>query len=160
MFRFKLESLLNHRKYLEDARQKELASVNRLLQKEKNRLLEFQRKEKVCRERLVNKQKEPHSPSEILICRNYLVKISTEIENQKQVILKVQEEQDLKRQGLVAAMKKRKTLDKLKDKAFRQYMKKELKKEQDFMNEVAGNRFHRKKDSLNGEPGQAGKNRK
>ncbi|MEJ2099664.1 MAG: hypothetical protein P8X68_06770 [Desulfobacterales bacterium] len=48
----------------------------------------------------------------------------------------------LKREELIAAMKKRKALEKLKAKGWQAHQQKQLKKERDFMDEVAGRQFH------------------
>jgi flagellar export protein FliJ len=49
---------------------------------------------------------------------------------------------NLKRQDLIQAMKNRKTLEKLQEKGFQAHQQKMLKKERDFMDEVAGNQFN------------------
>ena len=145
MFRFKLESLLNHRKYIEDVVQKELASIGRLVEAEKNRLKKYKENEKNSQTMLVALQQESHTPNEVIIYQKFLIKIAAEINQQEKILKNVQKEYDLKQLELIKAVKKRKTLDKLKDKAFKKYIQNELKKERDIMNEVAGNQFHRKK---------------
>ena len=60
---------------------------------------------------------------------------------QHQKALEAERNFNLKRQDLIAAMKNRQTLDRLKEKGRHTYQQEQLKKERNFMDEVAGFQF-------------------
>jgi len=64
--------------------------------------------------------------------------------NKKRCLKEIEKEYDIKRSELIEAMKKRKTLDRLKEKEMKAFNYSEMKVEQDMMNEVAANQFIRK----------------
>jgi flagellar FliJ protein len=70
--------------------------------------------------------------------------LSRDIEKQEERVLDVEKRFDEKREDLIEAIKKRKVIEKLKEKSFKLYQQEITKKEQDFMNEVAINQFNRK----------------
>lgn len=148
MYKFSLQSLLNHRKHIEENLDKELGRIKRAVNNEKRRL-ESIRKEKIkCREELQKKQGDGKKVNEIILCLNYLDKLSKDIDKQKRCVRDVEKEYDIKRSELIEAMKKRKTLDRLKEKEMKAFNYSEMKVEQDIMNEVAANRFIRKTSQL------------
>jgi flagellar FliJ protein len=66
------------------------------------------------------------------------------MEAQRQNVLEAERDFNLKRQDLIAAMKKRKTLDRLKEKGLQAYEQEQFKKERSFMDEVASRQFNQK----------------
>jgi flagellar FliJ protein len=144
MYKFSLQSLLNHRKHIEENLDKELGRIKRVVNNEKRRL-ENVRKEKIkCREDLQKKQGDGKKVNEIILYFNYLDKLSKDIDKQKRCLKDVEKKYDIKRGELIEAMKKRKTLERLKEKEMKAFNYSEMKVEQDIMNEVAANRFIRK----------------
>ena len=71
----------------------------------------------------------------------FIEQLSKDIEKQKKNILELENDVEQKRQDLVGATKKKKTLEKLKDKGLKTYKQEMTKNEQEFLNEVAVNRF-------------------
>ncbi|MBW2442725.1 MAG: flagellar FliJ family protein, partial [Deltaproteobacteria bacterium] len=61
-----------------------------------------------------------------------------------QKVLSAERDFSRKRQELVAAVKKRKILDRLKEKGLQAYAQEQLKKERSMMDEVAAQRFGQK----------------
>ena len=144
MYKFSLQSLLNHRKHIEEDLEKEMGRINRAVNNEKRRL-ENIRKEKIkCREELQEKQSDGKKVNEIILHFNYLDKLSKDIDKQKRCLKDVEKEYDIKRSELIEAMKKRKTLERLKEKEIKAFNYSEMKVETNIMNEVAANRFIRK----------------
>ncbi len=146
MYKFSLQSLLNQRKHIEENLEKELSRMKRAVNIEK-RKLESITKEKInCQQKLHQKQDDAKKINEIILCFNYLDKLSKDIDKQKRCLKEIEKEYEIKRSELIEAMKKRKTLDRLKEKEMKAFNYSEMKVEQDMMNEVAANQFIRKTD--------------
>jgi flagellar FliJ protein len=144
MYRFNLEPLLNHRRYLEDLLQKELADLKIRLDTEKDKLWALRQKKRKTVLQLQEKQTDGRPASEIKLYVDFVEQLLKEMEAQRQKILEAERFFNLKRQDLVAAMKKRKILDRLKEKGLQAYEQEQLKKERNLMDEVAGRQFNPK----------------
>ncbi|MBW2252341.1 MAG: flagellar export protein FliJ [Deltaproteobacteria bacterium] len=144
MYKFSLQSLLNHRKHIEENLDKELGRIKRAVNNEKRRLENIKTEKLKCTKELPKKQGDGKKVNEIILCFNYLDKLSKDIDKQKRCLNDVEKEYDIKRNELIEAMKKRKTLEQLKEKDMKAFNYSKMKVEQDIMNEVAANRFIRK----------------
>ena len=142
MYTFKLEPLLNHRRYREEVLQKELADLKKHLAEEKEKLRGLRTRKRKFLLQLQNKQKAGRSASEIKLYLNFIEHLSKKVAIQNQRVQSAEQGFNLKRKDLIQAMKKRKILDKLKEKGQQAYQQEWLKKERDFMDEVAGNQFN------------------
>jgi flagellar FliJ protein len=142
MYRFNLEPLLNHRRYQEEILQKELAGLKIRLAAEKDKLRVLKKKKRQYLGQLQLKQQSGRPVSEIRLYLHFVDHLSKEMNAQNQRVLRAEKGFNLKRQDLIEAMKKRKTLEKLQEKGFQAHQQKMLKKERDFMDEVAGNQFN------------------
>jgi len=144
MYRFNLEPLLNHRRYQEEVFQKELAGLKIRLTAEKDKLWVLRQKKRKYIQQLQEKQTEGCPASEIKLFVDFVDQLSKEMEAQRQNVLEAERDFNLKRQDLIAAMKKRKTLDRLKEKGLQAYEQEQFKKERSFMDEVASRQFNQK----------------
>jgi flagellar FliJ protein len=144
MYQFNLEPLLNHRRYQEEVLQKELAVLKIRLVAEKEKLGILRQKKRKYLLQLQKKQSEGCPASEIKLYVDFVDQLAKETEAQKQNVLKAERHFNLKRQDLIAAMKKRKILDRLNEKRLQAYEQEQLKKERNFMDEVASHQFHQK----------------
>ena len=144
MYRFNLEPLLNHRRYLEEVLQKELANLKIRLVAETDKLWVLREKKRKTALQLQEKQTDGRPASEIKLYVDYLEQLLKEVEAQRKKVLEAERLFRLKRQDLVVAMKKRKILDRLKAKGLQAYEQEQLKKERNFMDEVAGHQFNHK----------------
>jgi len=142
MYRFNLEPLLNHRRYQEEILQKELAGLKTRLAAEKDKLRVLKKKKRQYLGQLQLKQQSGRPVSEIKLYLHFVDHLSKEMNAQNQRVLRAEKGFNLKRQDLIQAIKKRKTLEKLQEKGFQAHQQKMLKKERDFMDEVAGNQFN------------------
>lgn len=144
MYQFKLQTLLNHHQHQEEVCQKDLAEAQRDLSdaREKLRRLKNDKGENI--QKLQARQEGRHHKSEILIFINYISQLSSDINAQGQQVHKASENVTRKRNNLVAIMKKRKTLEKLKEKEWLEYQQKLLQAERKFNDEVAATRHFRK----------------
>jgi flagellar FliJ protein len=144
MYRFNLESLLNHRRYLEEVLQKDLAGLKIRLEAEKDKLWALRQKRRKTVLQLQEKQTAGRPASEIKLYIDFVEQLLKEMEAQRQKVLEAERLFNLKRQDLVAAMKKRKILDRLKEKGLQAYEQEQIKKERNLMDEVAGHQFNHK----------------
>jgi flagellar FliJ protein len=141
MYQFKLEPLLNHRRYQEEILQKELAAVKKRLQSEQAQLRALKKKQRQNLQLLHTRQKQGRPASELKLFVDFIDHLSAEMKAQREKIMQTQRQFDSTHQALLAAMKKRKTLEKLKEKDRRAYEQTQMKKERHLLDDVAGNQF-------------------
>ena len=144
MYQFKLQALLNHRRHQEELCQQELAQFRRKLAAEQEKLRRQKQQKRENIQRLQTRQKESTGISDILLYINYIAQLSKTIETQTTCVREAAKKVKQKRNELIDIMKKRKTLEKLKEKDWRAYQKKKLQDERKFMDEVAAARHVRK----------------
>lgn len=144
MYEFNLEPLLNHRRYQVEVLQKELADLKIRLDAEKDKLWLLRQKKRKTVLLLQEKQTDGRPASEIKLYIDFVEQLSKKMEAQKQNVKEAERNYSLKRQDLVAAMKKRKILDRLKEKGLQAYEQEQLKKERNLMDEVAARQFNQK----------------
>jgi flagellar export protein FliJ len=144
MYRFRLEALLNHRRYQEEVCQKELAQAQRELSDERLKLNWKKNLKQESVEKLQTKKKENPIVSDIMLHINYLTQLSKDIENQALRVQKSTQLVNQKRHELITIMTKRKTLKKIKYKDWQAYQQKLMQDERKLMDEVASTRHVRK----------------
>ena len=122
MYQFKLEALLNHRRHQEEVCQKQLAQTERQLVDEQDKL---RRQKKEERENILNlqaKQKDNINVADIILSVNYIQQLSNKIKVQKNSVREATKKVNQKRNELIGIVKKRKTLEKLKEKQCRRFI--------------------------------------
>ncbi len=144
MYRFKLEALLNHRRHQEEVCQKELAQTERQLADEQGKLRQRKREMRENIQKLQAKQKEKLNVSDIILSVNYIQQLSKNIEDQKKCVRQATKKVNQKRNELIIIVKKRKTLEKLKEKEWLAYQQIMMQTERKLMDEVASTRHARK----------------
>ena len=95
-------------------------------------------------QQLHEKQTDGRPASQIKLIVDFVYQLSKETEIQKQNVLEAEHNFNQKRQDLIAAMKKRKTLDRLKEKGLQAYEEKQFKMERSLMDEVASRQLNQK----------------
>jgi flagellar FliJ protein len=140
-YHFKLEALRQNRQFQEDKLQKELAEALRF----RNHLARMLDDQLAMRGRaesdLESLQADSTTGPRMTVYESYLKRIGKQIEQQR---LKVEQADKLcleRRNVLLAAVQKRKALDKLKEQDYEAYLADLNQKEQKFINEMAINRF-------------------
>ena len=141
MFKFNLQPLLNHRRYLEEVMQKELAQSRKRLTAEQNKLRSLKEKKREYSQRLQQRQKVNGTVSELILYLRYIDRLSTELERQHRQVIVAEKDFKTKRKDLIEIMKKRKVLEKLKENRLKAYRQQMLKHERKFMDEVAAKQF-------------------
>jgi flagellar FliJ protein len=144
MFNFSLESVLNHRRLVEENIQKELALLQMSLVDERNILRTYEKTRKKLVGEFQCKQKERTTINNALLYLPFIDRVSMDIDKQKKTVLEFEEKVEKKRLELVEASKKKKTMEKLKEKALNTYKQGLIKTEQDFLNEVGVIKSNRK----------------
>jgi len=143
MFRFSLEPLLKHRVHQEEKRQKELAEARQRLEREEMRKTAIEDAIATTGKDFARKIKAGILLAERIVYSQYL-------EQQRRELIKVEQRRILfgqhvvlARKNLVEARKKRRMLENLKEKRRSDYQHQMQKKEQDFINEMATQRYIR-----------------
>jgi flagellar export protein FliJ len=144
MYRFKLQALLNHRYHQEEVCQKEMAEAQRNLTDAQDKLRRLKKDKHDNIQKLHARQKARHNVSKVIIFINYIKKLSNDIEAQMQRVAKASEKVNQKRHDLITIMKKRKTLEKLKEKGRLEFELKMMQAERKFNDEVSATRHIRK----------------
>jgi flagellar export protein FliJ len=144
MYRFRLETLLNHRCNQVETCQKELAQARRRLHEEQEKLNRKKRQERRSWKDLQGKRTEKASVSAIKLHMNYLSQLSKDIENQALRVHKRVKLVDHKRHELISVMQKRDTLKKIKSRDWQAYQKKLMQDQRKLMDEFSSNRHVRK----------------
>lgn len=143
-FKFKLESLLGHRQFVEDALEKEFVFVGKRLSREKQLEKHLQEKHACLAEELKKNLQEPKPVSENQLYVTYLTCLSDQIGRQRQKVQKVESEKREKKVALLEAVKKRKTIERLKETHADQFHRLSMKKEQAVSDEVGIQQYNRK----------------
>jgi flagellar FliJ protein len=141
-FKFTLEALLNHRLHHEEVVQKELAVCGCRVRDEKATLLRIQQDKDKAYAEIHQKQLRGIAISEHIVYANFLEGLARNMVTQQEKIIEAEKQFAQKREELIEAVKKRKTIENLKEKGLAAYSKNLLKMDQDFLDEVAICRFH------------------
>jgi len=142
MYKFNLEPLLNHRRYQEEILQKELAAKKKKLAEQQHKLQDIKRKRHQYSQELHQRQKKDGTVSDLIMYFKYIERLSTEFDHQKRQVELSKRQFNQKRKDLVEMMKKRKSLEKLKENGLKNFQQEMQKKERDFMDEVAAKQHH------------------
>ena len=140
MYKFKLQPVLDQREFVEENLKKELASCKALLKEENAKLNGYKASKARLMVELGHRKKRKATISEILLYVGFIEQVSRDIEKLR--VSQVKSLFDEKLASLVEAMKDKKSIEKLKEKEMTSYKLKSLKKEQNFLDEVAIQRFH------------------
>ena len=144
MFRFRLETVLTQRRHVEETFQKELADARQELSAAQAVLRETKDTRRQCTREMRRKQRDRFRADDMLLYYPYLERLKQEIELHVKRVAAAERKVVQKRQALLEAMKKRKILDKLKEKQFQTHLKAEAGREQRFTDESAARRHSRR----------------
>jgi len=137
MPKFKLESILQHRKHLEEIFQRAMADTLQALAAEKKSLGRLKANRAHIQHDLEQKLKNDINATEMRHFHKYLDRLALDIKEQRARVAEAEQKLEQKRLALTEAVKSRKIMDKLKDKQLAADVERLQKHEQSFMNEVA-----------------------
>jgi flagellar FliJ protein len=144
MYKSTLEPVLRHRKMVEENLQRELAVLKKSLTAERLKLRMDRNRKNECIAELRQREKEGTSVSDILLYMPFIKQMSKNIERQEERVTTAEKLVQQKREDLVQAAKKKKTLEKVKEKDLRAYREAMARKEQHFLDEMGISGFNRK----------------
>jgi flagellar FliJ protein len=144
-FNFKLQRVLQIKKYKEDELKTQLANLKREYLQEQTTLWTLEENLRAQFVILSERQKKlTNTVEEILWSYNYIVKLREDIENQKKKLDKLNEKIKEVTKKLIGASQERQILENLKERKLNQFRLEVEKEEQDFMDEVGISRYVRK----------------
>ena len=144
MYVFKLQSVLDYRKNIEEKILNDFSEKKRELEKEKTRLKGMIKERIDLIDELRKIHGKPLPPDEIAGRVNYVEKLREMEKKQKEVIDRVKDELEVKRIELLEAVKKRKIMEKLKERHAEEYDADMRNKEQKNSDEMAVLKFGRR----------------
>lgn len=146
-FNFKLQRVLQVKKYKEDQLKTELANLKREYLKQESVLFTL---EESVREQfiiLVEKQRNlTNTLNEILWRYNYISRLQEDIENQRKRLTELNEKIKEITIKLIGASQEKQIIENLKERKIKQFKLEMEKQEQEFMDEVGITRFSRRDD--------------
>ena len=151
MYTFNMQTVLDHRQFIEDQLKKDLAEIRQLAMAAHQQMTLLKSKEIDTRAALKREQAKGVSSDQVVAYHAYLQRLSAGIAKQLAIISEIKDRETKKQDELLAAMKKRQILEKLKDQGLDRYNQMMLKKEMNFIDEIAVNRFVRKTIQKSGE---------
>jgi flagellar FliJ protein len=144
MFRFRLETILTQRRHVEETSQKELAEASQELAAAQAALRETKGIHRQCMRDMRRKQRGRFRADDMLLYYPYLERLKQDIELHMRRIAAAERNVAQKRQALLEAMKKRKILDKLKEKQLQAHLTAEAGRERRFADESAAQQHARR----------------
>jgi len=140
--RFRFETLLRLRKNQENLVQRDLGTINAHLVRQQDRLGGLEEKSQYYREVYNHNVGQITDIGTLTAYDRYFESNKTDSAHQRRIIAEVEKRADSKRQDLAEAMKKRRTLEILRERQFEAVKKEQRRQETAFFDEIAGT--HRK----------------
>ena len=144
-YRFNLEALLRHRRFVEEVRQKELAQAEQQLALEKEHLEILHQRREGLQSEMAHKLRRGVAAGETALYHRFQVRLDRQIEHQQQRVATAIAERDRQRAALTEAMQQKKKMEKLKAKGLQQFRRKLTQAELKAMDEASVLRFARQK---------------
>jgi flagellar FliJ protein len=150
MYAFKLQAVLDHRQFIEDQLNKELAEIKQRIMTAREQMEDLRKKEMDTVVALKQEQSRGISSDQLIAYHAYLRRLGDRIVVQAKVLDDIKHEESAKRDELMDAVKRRKILEKLKEQGAIRYNQAVHDAEMKFIDEIALNQFVRKTMNLNG----------
>lgn len=148
MYRFRLETLLRRRKQIEDMRQTELSEQRVAFDQASAVLDRVAQHRSSVQGKLKRKLAHRSTIDDLITFQRYLQRLTGDLDDQEKIVAAARKKVDEKQARLIDAVKSRKVLDRLKEKESIAHGQRLMQKEQNFMNEIAGNRHLRKRQRI------------
>jgi len=146
MFKFKLQTILDVRKILEDKSLQEFSQKQKEFQRENEQLQSIQRQKTVIIDELRNVQGKTVNVSEIKMNMEYIKQCLKRESFQQEQVKEAEKRATIKKEALFDAIKKRKSMEILKARQFDQHQSKSNLIERTAIDEMALIRHNRKKE--------------
>lgn len=140
-FRFPMENILNMKEKLEEQAKNEYGQANARLLQEQEKLDLLTARLEDAKQKLRDVLHEMLSVKEIRRKEDAVEIIKTYVMQQFLVVKRCEKEVEIAREKLTEAMKERKIFEKLREKAFEEFMKEEGRKEQKEVDELMSYKY-------------------
>jgi flagellar FliJ protein len=137
VFQFRFEALLIARRHAEDCLQKELSVARRALADEQTILKEKKNTRRQCLQEQRRKQRRSFRGPDMLLFQTYLQRLEHDIDAQQKRVAAAERQAAQKRLALIEALKKRKILEKLKERDQESHRRTLADAERKFIDDVA-----------------------
>lgn len=144
MFSFRFETLLNQRRHAEESLQVELTEARLALTAEQTALRESRRARSRCLRDMRRAQQERFRVDDILLYHPFLERLAQTIDARLRRVAAAERMVGQKRYALIEAVKKRKILEKLREKQARQHLHDATVQEQRLHDESASQQHGRR----------------
>ena len=142
-FKFRLQSVLTHRLYLEDVAKSELAVQVQARNRCQQRIDWLQEEMSRYRREMAEKEKHGMAAGEFILANEYVTVLRLQIMREQSKLPLLDAQIELARQNLVKAVQNRKAMEILRSRDLEQYTQVQLKLEQNLLDEVAVSAFVR-----------------
>jgi len=137
MFKFRFETVLATRRNAEEVYQKELAEARRALAAEQAALRDKRSTRRRCMQELQRTQRQGFRAPVIQLYGPYSGRLERDINTQQKRVAGAESKVNQRRSALIEAVKKRKVLEKLKEKDQKEHLDAMTLRDRKFMDEVA-----------------------
>lgn len=141
MFQFRFEALLNARRHAEECLQKEFSEARRTLADEQSILKEKKSNRRHCLQEQQRKQRQGFRGPDMMLFLAYLQRLERDIDVQQKRVASAERKAGQKRQALIEAVKKRKIIEKLKEKDQESHRQALAEAERKFIDDVAARNY-------------------
>lgn len=128
-YNFKLEKVLNYKENIENVKKGEYGEVSNKLKQAENKLMKYQNNKQIIISEK-NNMKSNTSIGNLKMYNDYLKVISDDIKKQEKQISQINIELTQSKEELMEAMQEKKTLEKLKEKSYDEFIKESNKEEE------------------------------
>lgn len=136
-FEFRFETVLNQRDWIQKKAEKELAEVQTLIARERNRLENLLSALASSKDELRRKHQSQTRVEEVILYSTFLDDVKKEISRQEERIAQLMRLDAEKRSLLMKAAGEKKVMETLKDKDHLEFKKKLQKREEKFIDEIS-----------------------
>ncbi len=140
-YQFKLEAVRRLREFEEEKRQREFSDAQRIAENEQVVLDKLIVSRSRTEAEFRQNAETGDTASQAAMYRFYLERLTEQVKDQERKVAKAKKACEEKREALLEAMKKRKALDRLKEKGEQAFLAQLNSDEEKFINEMAINRF-------------------
>ena len=141
---FRFETILRLNKRKEDLLQKDMGKINVHHQRQQDRLNFMRDAVEVSKDELNQKKKTGVSIEAMILCDNFAKGVKIQVEKQGEIIPEINTKLEVKREEVVEAMRKRRTMEILKERDMLRERKVKEAKETAILDELASNIWARK----------------
>ena len=143
MYQFNLQVVLDYRKRMEERMEIEFSHIKKALEKKKQMLLSSQTEKHRIEQELMHREEKRIDVNEAILYRDYLRGMRKRISEQRECVASTKKECDAKREELVAATKKKKVLEKVKDNDLKRFLQEAKRRERILIDEMGTRKYKR-----------------